>query len=371
MSKKEYGQFFTKNKDYILRDMLDGMPSEVCETIFVDPFAGEGDLLEWISSICRKKNMLLEAYDIDPKLENVVLRDSLLNPINLKGKYVITNPPYLAKNKTKNKEIFEKYETDDLYKASIRMIMGYDFKDHGYDDNRGCSGGILIVPVNFFSDRDWKLRECFLRRYKILSLNIFEEKVFDDTTYTVCSFNFRKIKKNEEQKFKIRIYPGYLKDKEAQRRGYSLMPTLTEFYKYTVGYEFFRLIKDRSLCLRVGRLAEDTKLDNWVVSRLYLRAIDTGAMDGRIGLSMRKEPFVGKISERTHATILLSEKFLIREQKAIVEKFNEILEDYRVKFHSLFLTNFRNSTSNYARKRIDFRMAFDLISHIAKKHLNK
>ncbi len=370
MNKKKYGQFFTKNKDYILRDMFKDMPSGICECIFVDPFAGEGDLLEWISSMCGKKNTLLEAFDIDPKLENIILRNTLLDPLNLKDKYVITNPPYLAKNKTKNKEVFERYNTDDLYKASIKMIMGYDFEDGGYSD-KGCKGGILIVPVNFFSDRDWKLRESFFKRYKIISLNIFEENVFKDTTYTVCSFNFRKIKNNEDQKFKIRIYPKYLKDKVAKNRGYSLMPTLTEFYKYTIGYEFFRLIKDRSLYLKVGRLAEDTKLDNWFISRLYLRAIDTGSMSGRIKLIMRKQPFVGKISERTHATVLLSKKFLIKEQMVIVEKFNEILEEYRTKFYSLFLTNFRNSTSNYARKRIDFKMAFDLISHIGKKYLNK
>ena len=34
--------------------------------------------------------------------------------------------------------------------------------------------------------------QSFLEKYNIILLNIFEEQVFDDTTYTICSFQFLK-----------------------------------------------------------------------------------------------------------------------------------------------------------------------------------
>ena len=106
-------QHFTKQYEKILKN-INFYPKEA-----IDPFAGECDLFnyspgtKWIF------------YDIEPKKENVIKNDSLLNPVDYTDKTVITNPPYLAKNKTKEfREIFEKYKEDDLYKASIKSIIG-------------------------------------------------------------------------------------------------------------------------------------------------------------------------------------------------------------------------------------------------------
>lgn len=371
-NKKELGQFYTKNAEYILKNMIIDMPQDTCRNVFVDPFAGEKDLIKWISKSCRRKGMPVEAYDIDPKSDNVDQRDSLLNPPDISGKYIITNPPYRAKNKSKEKNVFEFYKTDDMYKASIKMIMGWDIEGQCYDDTKACKGGIVIVPVNFFSDRGYQLREDFMTRYKIISLNIFEETVFKDTTYTVCAFNFCRRINGELQRFRIRIYPDYLTNKEAKSRGYHMRPTLSKSNRFTIGYAFHNKIQNKSTKIKAGRLVRGKKLkDGWKTSRLYLRAIDTGSNDGRIKLSLRDNRFFGKISERTHATIIFSRKMLKEEEEIILGKFNEILEEYRNKYHSLFLTNFRNSTVNYARKRIDFKMAFDLISHIIKTELEK
>jgi len=370
--KQNLGQFYTKNSEYILKNMITDMPETTCGRIFVDPFAGEKDLLKWISKSCRRKGMPIEAYDIDPKSEDVERRDSLLNPPDLKNKYVITNPPYRAKNKSKDKEIFECYKADDLYKASIKMIIGWDIEEQNYNDDKACDGGILIVPLNFFSDRSYQLREDFMTRYKVISLNIFEETVFKDTTYTVCAFNFCKMNKGSLQRFRVRIYPDYLVNKEVQNRGYHLRPTLSINNKFTIGYSLHQMIQNKSNKIKVARLVKDREIEpGWKISKLFLRAIDTGSNEGRIKLSFREDALYGKVSERTHATIILSEELTETEEKTIIEKFNEILEEYRLKYHSLFLTNFRNSTASYARKRIEFKMAFNLISHIIKIELKK
>jgi hypothetical protein len=67
--KAKKGQFYTTNYEYI----LDGFkqPSEYCRCI-IEPFAGKGDLLNWLSEC----NTLIEAYDIEPKRNDIIERDT-------------------------------------------------------------------------------------------------------------------------------------------------------------------------------------------------------------------------------------------------------------------------------------------------------
>lgn len=102
-------------------------------------------------------------------------------------------------------------------------------------------------------------------------------------------------------------------------------------------------------------------------SNLYLRAIDTGTNDGRISLSIKKEHFYGKDTDRSFATLIMDKIYTEEQQIKICNQFNRILESNREKYNSMFLTNFRNSTSSYARKRISFDVAYKLISYIIKK----
>ena len=126
MSEIEKTQHFTSNFETILYN-IDFHPAEA-----IDPFAGNCDLVSY------SPNTNWELYDIDVKKPCVIQRDTLLNPPSYEGKSVITNPPYLARNKANDKKIFDKYQVDDLYKAAILSIIG-------------CKDGILIIPINFFS----------------------------------------------------------------------------------------------------------------------------------------------------------------------------------------------------------------------------
>src|SRR5574344_1452547 len=175
----------------------------------IDPFAGNCDLVKY------SENTKWELYDIDIKNESVVYNDSLLHPVDYTGKSVITNPPYLAKNKTKYfSEVFRKYHTDDLYKASILSIVG-------------CKNGILIIPLNFFTDENTSdVRTEFLSRYKVSYVNFFTRQVFDDTTYNVCSFYF------EEGKTSEVIFFDFFDKKTYATK-------LDEKYGFRVGGEFY------------------------------------------------------------------------------------------------------------------------------------
>ena len=98
------GQFYTKNADYILNDGLGLIINNNDEII--EPFAGEGDLIKWLRNKIKFTGNI-ESYDIDPKINEIIKRDTLLNPPNYDNKIIITNPPYLARNKNENKEIYD------------------------------------------------------------------------------------------------------------------------------------------------------------------------------------------------------------------------------------------------------------------------
>lgn len=328
-NKIKLGQFYTKRSSYIIGNLLKDIDTNLK---VVEPFCGEGDLLIF--------NNEYEIYDIDPKIEGCIKRDTLLNPVDYKNKLVITNPPFLARNKNKDKFLYDLYEVSDLYKAAIKSILN-------------CSGGILIIPLNFFCDEDNKIRDLFFSKFDIIRLNIFEETVFDDTTYTICSFSFKlKEDKNDFDTIECCFFPN------KEIKYYDLKKSTG----WRMGSDFLDIINSVDNIgikrLRIGSIPN---------SNLYLRAIDTGTNDGRISLSIKNEHFYGKESDRSFATLVMDKIYTEEQNVKICNEFNKILELNRIKYNSMFLTNFRNSTPSYARKRISFDVAYKLISYIIKK----
>lgn len=119
------------------------------------------------------------------------------------------------------------------------------------------------------------------------------------------------------------------------------------------------LLPERKTTFRVERL---TAKPGGILSYLHLRCIDTGSADGRIKLWRDEKYFVSKGRDRTFCNIRIMEgldRSLPSEEENIVVSFNEKLEYWRAKYHSLFLINYRN-TSQYQRKRkrIDFTFAY-------------
>ena len=90
--------------------------------------------------------------------------------------------------------------------------------------------------------------------------------------------------------------------------------------------------------------------------------IDTGTDKGRIKLSVNKDHLYGSSTDRTFCTISTDKK--IEDEQFVCVEFNRLLELLRKEYNSLFLTNYRNSTSSYARKRITFKQAYSLIEQI-------
>ena len=101
-TKVKFGQFYTTRAKYIIGNLLNDLPKDL---VVVEPFCGQGDLLIFDNKY--------EIYDIDPKIDNCEKRDTLTYPPNYEGKLVVTNPPFLAKNKNKDKTLYDLYEVGD------------------------------------------------------------------------------------------------------------------------------------------------------------------------------------------------------------------------------------------------------------------
>lgn len=342
-TKNNLGQFYTTNANYIVGKLISYLPKDgkVC-----DPFAGNWDLL----NILPKSNEVI-AYDIVPQNKSTIAQNTLLEPPQYDDIWIITNPPYLAKNKNNaktntnkfknsNKKLYDKYQLNDLYKIALKTF-------------NSANGGIIIVPLNFFCEEDYSIRKEFLQNFRIKQLNIFEEKVFDDTSYTVCSFFFEKSNKIiSQQSIPITFFPS--------EKITNLM--VDEKNNFRLGSAFYDLINIESN-VEITRLCKGDAPN----SHIKLRAIDTGTQEGRIKLEYVEEPYFDNTPNRTErcfASLNFSIKLSKKKQLFIIEQFNNLLETNREKYNSLFLTNFRNSTASYARKRISFETAFKIIKYI-------
>jgi hypothetical protein len=342
-NKKKYGQFYTQNYAYIFQDMSLEFVRE--ERSLIEPFTGNGDLIPYI---LEQFPMLenLECFDIDSKNcvpregYGVFQRDTLIDIPEYTNKFVITNPPYLAKNKCKDKKYFDLHQTNDLYKCFLKTIL-----------DQAPNGGLIIIPLNFWCSiraLDVDLRKRFLQKFDILRVNVFEESVFKDTTYTVCSILFVKKDLNSVRAhgyLPMFIYPC--------KKSFEFF--LNAENNWTIGGDIYQLPRSKH---QVSRLLEGGKPN----TKILLKALDDDAKK-QICLSMSEDPYFGKNTSRTYASILIEPKISEEKQTEIVKRFNEFMEANRVKYHSLFLTNYRES-KDISRKRVSFELAYQIIQYL-------
>lgn len=357
--KKKYGKFYTTNYKLILSDL--SIPDN--EKIIIEPFVGEGNLLEFIN---HDQSLKIETYDIcqpvnDFTSENITFtkQDTLKDPPDYTNKFVITNPPYLARNKSTNKEIYNKYKTNDLFKCFLISLI-----------NDPPNGGIIIIPLNFFCSmrkQDIDLRNDFFLKFKILTLNIFKTQVFKDTSYQICSFSFCfRLNDQEKDKGDQKNYNNTIIDKIIFRNKEN-DKTITDISiskkdKWLIGGDIYTLDQDPDLLVYRYLVRHKHKNKKNNISKkqqcFYIETIDT--KDNKIKLITNKNIFYGKDTSRTTASITTDIiNLLVKDQNEICDIFNKILNEYREKYDSLFLTNYRDNN----RKRISFTLVYTLINH--------
>ena len=294
----------------------------------IDPFAGRGDLLFTLDRFRSVK-----MYDIKPDVSNVIERDTLLNPLNFDNKYVITNPPYLARNKSKNKEVYDKYNVDDLYKASIITII-----------NGNALGGCLIVPINFLTDENTEvIRKKFFEKYHIDNLNIFKKQMFEYTKYNTISFNFTLGKQTKPIKTII-----FSNDNIQEE-----LIELNEKFGYRLYGEFYDTLPKETGINRYY----PTKKEVSVISNIYVHCIDGTKEDSRIRAEYIEKIPLLKQSDRNTFLACFDKEYTKQEQINIIKHFNNFINENREKYNNLLFSNFRENN----RKRISFELAYKIL----------
>jgi len=352
--KKQLGQFYTTNYEYIFQNMF--IPNKINNikvVKIVEPFAGNADLLNFIKE---KNNYIIKCYDIIPNEEkNIEKRNTLLEPPDYTNVFILTNPPFLARNKSDMKELYDKYDTNDLYKCFIHQLLETDT----------LLGGIIILPLNFWCSirkRDISLRRKFIKTYSIKQLNIFEETVFNDTSYTVCSIMFeKKCDENSSQNIKTTIYP--------MKKEIDIV--FNDENNYTFGGEIYNLPLEPTL--KIDRLTKKNinKYNDACITNILVKCIDD-TKDSMICMKYIddiKERYIDDTSDntaRSYMTLIIEPHITIERQKELVEKFNKYIDEMREKYCSLFLTQFRNSNS-IARKRISFGLVYNIVNFLLTK----
>ena len=306
----------------------------------INPFTGNGILT---NKFVKDYKCIL--YDLEPENDTIQKRDIFLDPPDYNNKFIVTQPPVLALNMTKKKEIFKKYETDNLYKCFLKQLIMAE----------NIIGGIIILPLNFWCSTrniDIKLRQGFLSIYNISKLNIFEEVIFEKLSHTICSFQF--IPKTVEKNIPIEIFPS----------SSILSIDLNEDNNYTFGGEIFNLQKNEKY--QITRLYKNGKPN----TNILVKCIDDNK-DNMISMKIVNDTELvydnsDNKSERGYATLVILPPITLEQQTQLVYDFNKFINEERAKYHSLFLLNFRESIL-MARKRISFELVYDIVGFLLNK----
>lgn len=325
--------------------------------------------------------------------KNIKKRDNLLNfPSFLLTQdlpiYHITNPPYLylgyIKKHHETKAYFKYFDGENEgYQDLYQIAMMNDLRN-------GVENLIYIIPSNFLfgSSVSNKFRVNFLKHYFVLKMFIFELKVFEFTGTNICIGYFHRKNKPLEE---IQEFPGikFKKQNLILERNYKLNPK----YKYRCGSEFNEFIESyrRKNALEVSfylkkdevmRNVGDSKLkvidaNNYKNNKynqvsiavnedlsskiksnfLYVRTVDTGSEDGKAGLGMIHKDYsvdgilVSGNPYRTHPIqIFLNPQLSSGKLRILKDYVNLMLNFYRNKLDSEFLTTYKYSNANYTRK---------------------
>ncbi len=311
--------------------------------------------------------------------------------------YHITNPPYLyigyiVKHKETRKylDYFEGVNAgyQDLYQIGLIKDLRHDLKKMVY-----------IIPSNFLfgSSASNKIRDNLLRHYLIKKAIIFEKEIFEytGTNVVICFFEAKQSPGDEVMSFE-----GTKISKNKQSKIYTLRPK----HHYRAGDEFEEFVNEHkaSKPLKVtyyltmeeveknkgqfgvrvidantftgkGYAKRMVSVNNQLFEKiksnvLSVRTVDTGTTDGRAGLYSIADAFdvdgilVTKAKYRTHPIqIFVEPEIAVDEHTLLEEYFNLVLEYFRQKTDSEFMTTYKYSNSEYTRKYLGLSQAKKLI----------
>jgi hypothetical protein len=324
------GQFYTKNASSLLKKYS----HFIKDKNVIDPFAGEGDLTSWAIS---NGAASVTKYDKEPKDTDTIMQDTILNPVDLSEKFLLTNPPYLNANKNKDKTAYKKFNQNDLYKCHLSSI--------------NCDEGIIILPSNFISESNSKIRNHFFDNYTITRLDYYYYQVFVGAKTGIVTFHFKKEKPSNHREFDGFIH---YQDSIVYER-----IKLHKKYKWLWGDEFFEYLGSDKI-----RIQKWTGKEKGYLSRIVIGLLDNGKLPQGLSINNDSAIVCGDKAFTTYQ--LVFDEIPELSEEHIVDKFNEVLSYYRGKYHGLFLSNYMGAT----QKIISRDYAHRLIARILASTTN-
>jgi hypothetical protein len=317
-SKIELGQFYTRTNPFEHSRFVEWIRAipKVSQKKFVEPFAGSNSIIKMMTeSFDSVVAESWSAFDIHPEAQEANLvpkvklqkRDTLANfPEGFD--VCITNPPYLAKNSAtrKGSQIdFGVYQ--DLFEIALdRMLNNVPWV-------------AAIIPESFIT------RDLFTKRLEfVISLNL---EMFDDTEFPVCLAVFS--------------------------------PKETEGFEIWRGDTFIG--QSQNLQAKVHEKLKDVQPRLFTFNDpngiLGLNAID-GTTNASIRFRRGEEIDSSKIKHTSRSVTRISSRLLDAHPKkldAVIQRANEILNEYRTETQDVFLTSFKGLRSDHMyRRRLDW-----------------
>lgn len=332
-TKRDLGQFFTRDSVWMrphIKRHIEAL--SVRYDICVDPFAGDGHLLQLVNEV----GFQTIGHDIDVDICKSrgwgKPNDSIRRVIQHDEAFVLTNPPYLAKNSAKRmKSPMVEYFSggfiptlddsllnvlDDLFKLAIEQTIAK------YEDS------IWIVPESGIQDLDdlphWKDR--------LHSVTILEDNPFDDTEHPVCVMIFS-TSNPLNQVWKNDTLLGTYDELRRAHNQTAKGPSKLTHMKF-----------------------------NAPEGTLGYRAVDGTREDGSMRIKFCRGEELGydrsniKISSRhlTYIEIELEGELLDK----VITEANRRIDAYRESTHDVFLTAFMGNTkTGKRRRRLDYKLA--------------
>ena len=310
--KQKTGSYYTTKAD----ELLTGLEHIVSNAKVIEPFAGGGDMTSW----CKRNGA-------DSVLERDLIwgQDSIMTPDFGDADTVVTNPPYLSKNKNKDKTPYNKWSQSDLYKCHMASLVSSDIQK-----------GILVLPSNFISESNSKIRDLFFSRFKLDRVRYYRYPVFEDATTGICVISFSRWTPSNTMVVPIDTHytDTVVSDEYELRSEYGWLP----------GVEFFQHIYADPTPLNVSILREGEGT-NILISLLTNGKYPLGAHynDG--------ETFYA--SEKTFTTyqVKLDVEISKETQRKVVDEYNETLYRYMDEYESLFLANYMGAEQKIKSRR--------------------
>lgn len=309
-TQQRFGQYHTTNADKI----LEGYESVVRGKEVIDPFAGGHDLLNWAMKHGASKK---HAYDLLPKDDETIQNDSLRNPPDYSNKILISNPPYLSRNKCKDeKDVFDQWNQTDYYKCHLASLA-----DHQ------CQEALIIIPSNFFSESRDSARRMLFENFYIISAKYWTEPAFENTDHSICVIHVKKGNKNI-QNFEMLLMP----DNEV------ISVSLEKSYNYLHGKDFFDYINNADKDFLVQKTDKGMLPPN---TKIVVGLLDNGKWQSGLSINNTgKDIYCNPKSFTTYQVTLPQYDLTYEQQVSIVEMFNQKMDCYRKKYHILFLANY-------------------------------